>query len=230
MYVLGLRGKRGAGKDFLTKNVLSPYYGAKPYAFADELKRQVKESYGLTDLHMSDLKLKEAPLLEYPVNPKDELAKVICSFFSSNKAFPTIDGKEYWSPRLMLIAEAQYKRAIDPDYWANFIFRKITSEGPEFAVITDVRFPETEGMMIKEKLNGKVIDIKRPLEMRGLQAELNDPSETAMDNWPHYDAVVSNIGDASNLRLQSHNMFRKWGWSGFSWLLKDSHNEYLGAP
>ncbi len=227
MYVLGLRGKRGSGKDFLFTEVLAKFYGAKRYAFADELKRQVKETYDLTDEHVNG-KLKEVPLEQYPVNPQDPLAKVICDYFSGKGSFPKIEGREHWSPRLLCIAEGQFKRAVTPTYWTDFVYKKIAKEHPDFAVITDVRFPESEGDGT-HKFGGKVIEIKRSLERRGLSRELDDPSETAMDGWPKFDAVISNDGTADNLRLQVHNSFRRWGWKEFTWLMS-KHNDYVGAP
>jgi hypothetical protein len=217
MYVLGLRGKRGSGKDFLFTEVLSKFYGAKRYAFADELKRQVKETYNLTEEHVNG-KWKEMPLFHLPVNPQDPLAKIICDYFSTKGSFAKVDGIEYWSPRLLCIAEGQFKRAVTPTYWVDFIFDKIKNDAPELAVITDVRFPESEGDGT-HKIGGKVIEVKRSLERRGLSRELDDPSETAMDGWPKFDSVISNNGTADNLRLQVHNSFRRWGWTEFTWLM-----------
>lgn len=225
MYVLGIRGRRFSGKDFFAKNVLSPFYGAKLYAFADELKRQVKEAYALTDEHVYGT-LKEAPLAQYPVNPKDPLATHICQFFKDRKVFPVVNGVEYWNPRLIMIAEGQFKRSIDPDYWVNFLVRKIRADNPDFAVITDVRMPETEGLGVKQLLGGKVINILRPVELRGV-ADLDDPSETAMDNWPHFDATIHNQSDIKHLSDQTAEMFKKWGWNDFHWMLTKC-NDYSG--
>lgn len=222
-YVLGIRGRRFSGKDFLAKNVLVPHYGAKLYAFADEIKRQVKDAYGLHDEHVYG-KLKEVPLEEFPVNPKDPLAAHICQFFRDRKVFPVIDGKEYWNPRLIMIAEGQYKRAIDPDYWVNFIKQKIRNDRPDFAVVTDVRMPETEGLGLKNLefmsdnvYSAKIINLIRPKELRGVE-DLDDPSESAMDNWPHFDAVWSNTADAEHLLNQVRPTFKLWGWTEFNWL------------
>lgn len=211
MYILGLRGRKGSGKDFTAKEVLVPEYSASTYAFADELRRQVIDSYGLTMEQLTDRHLKDHPLSHYPVNPKDPLAKVICQFFENNKAFPYGNGFNqgtmFWTPRLIMIAEGQFKRAIDPLYWVNFVVRKIHKEKPVIAVVTDVRFPETEGLYLKEKVGAKIVNIVRP----GVEL-LNDPSETLMENWPHFDAEWNNSSDYRTLSSQVERSFSSWGW------------------
>jgi hypothetical protein len=212
LYVLGLRGRKGSGKDYTFKEILSPLYGARRYAFADELKRQVMETYGLTEQQLNDPERKDLPLVNYPVNPKDPLAVIICDFFKERKSFELLGFIEHWTPRLIMIAEGQFKRSIDPYYWVRFVEKKIAAEKPEFAVITDVRMPETEGLMIQGSFGGKVINIVRP----GI-GMINDPSETMMDEWPHFNGVLDNSGQTSaGLQQQLEFLFEQWGWTEFS--------------
>lgn len=210
--VIGLRAKRKSGKDFITDNILIPKFGAKRYSYAQKLREVVYEQYlkphGISFEHTTNPKLKEKPLTHYPVMPGDQLSRIICAYFDDNFPMVAEDGgvQQYWSTRMLMIAEGQFKRSVNPYYWSDIVHRQIMDESPEIAVITDVRFPVGEARIIKQ-LGGKIVHVKRSLENRGIEKEFDDPSETAMDSWSDYDAVWDNDGTLRDIEKQvSHTM------------------------
>jgi hypothetical protein len=206
--VIGIRGKRRSGKDFTKNNIILPAYPqAKAYAYADRLRQICHEQYGLTYEQMLDPERKESVLAHYPVQPGDPLAKIICDFFGEK--FPVLAGDKYWTPRLILIAEGQFKRAINPYYWADYVHDQINREEPPIAVITDARFPQGELQQLRDR-GGKLVHITRSLANRGLDKELDDPSETLADSWTDWDAVWDNNGSLEQLRMQVVTTISGW--------------------
>lgn len=210
-YILGLRALRKSGKDFVTNNVLVPEYGARAYTFADRMKENVLRDYahyGITAKHLNDPELKDAPLTNMPVNPKEELPATICKTFRPN--FPVIAGRHFWTPRMLVINEATSKRAADSLYWVTSVLEQVKKDSPRLAVFTDVRMPETEADNLR-RAGGKIVNIFRPRELRGVSAEVDDPTEKAMSSYP-FDMTWTNDRDVDHLKRQVEDAFSIWGW------------------
>ena len=94
--------------------------------------------------------------------------------------------------------------------WADSTLRRIISEDSQFAVITDVRFPnEVEAI---KKAGGKVLRLTRNGEHKDVHV-----SETALDqdkyDWSNFDAVLDN----SKMSILEQNtafysILVDWGW------------------
>lgn len=84
----------------------------------------------------------------------------------------------------------EYRRAQDPDYWTKAWARKISQYDPNTThiLIDDVRFIN-ELNSIKEQ-GGLIVKIERP----GFNGANNHASETALDDYRDWDAVIRNDG------------------------------------
>jgi hypothetical protein len=84
----------------------------------------------------------------------------------------------------------EYRRAQDPDYWTKAWARKISQYDPNTThiLIDDVRFIN-ELNSIKEQ-GGLIVKIERP----GFNGANNHASETALDDYRDWDAVLRNDG------------------------------------
>lgn len=168
--IIGLSGKRGSGKDALAKKLIP--LGWERWSFADELKRKIRDEFGLT-VEQTDGDLKEVPT-QY-----------------QNEA------GEFLTPRDIMTLCGAYYRSIDPLYWVKIVMKRLNETSTQTLnavvetrkiVITDVRFPN-EVKLLKQQ--GAVIArINRPPELNIYKtARLNDWTETQLDNYT-FDYVI----------------------------------------
>lgn len=146
MRVIGIAGRKGAGKDMAAKALID-VCGAKRFAFADPLKSGVREMFGLTHEH-TDGKLKEEVIPWLGVTPRHLLQT----------------GGTEWA-----------RKMIREDVWALVASRfleRMREDGVEMVVIPDVRFHPQETSMIRG-FGGEIWRVTRPeLEPTGIKAFL----------------------------------------------------------
>lgn len=166
--IIGIAGKSRAGKDLLAS--IMGVDGWKHLAFADELKRRVREDLGLTLAHTN------GGLKENPTPFK-------------NLNFPERHGEwRHWSPREIMIEYGKFYRQFDPLFWVRKTFEKINgTTSDENYVISDVRFAN-EADAIKNA-RGALIRLERHESRDALVSEATklDLSETALDNYKGFD-------------------------------------------
>lgn len=91
------------------------------------------------------------------------------------------------------------RRTFGDDVWVRAAFRRMTAGGDW--VIPDVRFPnEAEAV---HKAGGIMIRINR----RGVPAVNPHISETALDDWPDFDAVIQNNGTLGELEVEAQSIW-----------------------
>lgn len=98
------------------------------------------------------------------------------------------------------------RNGLHENAWILACFAQIGSDS--HAIITDCRFPN-EAEAVKAR-GGIVIRVEGdPMGQRG-DGSRNDthPSETAMDDYPHFDAVIQNDGTVEDLREQVERTLR----------------------
>lgn len=175
MFILGISGKRGAGKDLLA-NILG-YQGFKNHPFAGVLKERVRQDFGLSKEH-TDGALKETPILKMP--------KVT----SKPIGFGVTETKiEYWTPREIMIAYGQFYRQFDTMFWVKKVFEKIrTLSDQALVTISDVRFIN-EANYIKEQ-GGKLIRLERNPSLNIYKGVITDASECELDDYKGFDYTV----------------------------------------
>lgn len=99
-------------------------------------------------------------------------------------------------------------REINENVWTDTTIEQIEKESPLIAIISDCRFPnEVEAI---HSAGGKVIKLTRHQDTKDRHA-----SETALEDWKEWDAVIDN----QNLSIQETNIeiiktLDEWGWLG----------------
>jgi hypothetical protein len=107
--------------------------------FADPLKDMVAEEYDIPRSYCDDPAYKEAPLLKYPVTPKDNFSKNMANVMFGE--FRTEGGKVsahsnftssqlhheqlYWTPRALCILKGSTNRSVISNSWVTCAMNKI---------------------------------------------------------------------------------------------------------
>lgn len=175
MFILGISGKRGAGKDLLA--TILGYQGFKNHPFAGILKERVRQDFGLTKEH-TDGALKEAIISKMP--------KIISKPIGFAATETTVD---FWTPRQIMIEYGQFYRQFDSMFWVRKVFEKIKAL-PQQSLITisDVRF-KNEADYIKEQ-GGKLIRLERSETLNIYKGVITDASEVELDDYKGFDFTV----------------------------------------
>lgn len=174
MIILGISGKRGAGKDLLA-SYLARKYGFVIIKFADALKEEVRAQFGLSREH-TDGNMKEYPT-SYRVTP-----------FKSE----TDDLHLQWTARDIMIEYGKFFRRFDPDWWVKKVFQRIEQikylSGNNDRVricISDLRF-KNEAKYIKDQ-HGIMVRLERKPELNIYKHDINDISEFDLDDYEGFD-------------------------------------------
>jgi hypothetical protein len=137
MIIIGFTGPPGAGKDTAFKileALVSQEWDIRRYSFADPIREIAERMMSLPSNGHAfwDAKLKDQQLEEFNFN----------------------------TPREMLIDLGMLGRKYRPGIWLDLAVDQIFDDGPDVAVITDVRFLN-EAQRVRS-LSGELIDIERP--------------------------------------------------------------------
>lgn len=203
-----------AGFDPLSRNPLVRQFLAenldhyvRAYSFADPLKRFCVDVMGLKEeqCYGTDEEKNSPTHLRW-----DDFANVLGTGFYYKKANPIgePDSQDYMSGREVLqFFGTDIMREIYNDVWVDATIRKIKQEEPSMAIVCDVRFPnEVEGI---QRAGGKVMRLTRAPFANEDQHE----SETALDEYEGFDAIVenSNVTIEQNNKLVRDQLFEWWG-------------------
>ena len=178
---------------FLSENV---WPEIKIYSFADTLKISCMNILGLT--HEQCYGTEE-----------DKNTETILDWSS-------VDPSKQKSGKLTAREALQYVgtnffRRIYPNVWVDSTIRRIEAEQPKLAVVVDCRFPnEVEGI---QKAGGKVIRLtKNPFE-----GQDDHPSETALDDYDNFDAVIDNSEMSIGEKNEAiYNQLADWNFVNYS--------------
>lgn len=160
MKIIGISGKRESGKSSLARFLEE--YRYKRLSLATPLKEMCMRLYGLT---------------------RDQVYGV---FKESMTKYKRTDGS-FYTPRDILIREGCLKRSIDPDFWCRKLDEEIMNSKVEKVVIDDIRFLNEINYF--KKLGAKFVRLERSQEVIG-KAALDDLSETELDNYKDWDAIL----------------------------------------
>ena len=193
MRVILLSGWKGSGKD-TAADYLSLKHKYVKLSFADPLKELVARQYNIPLNWFYDRTLKETPLLQYPVQSKDDFSKHVNDYMYNEhfKAGTTIPAFCYHTPRSLCILEGSIKRSVDANYWVK---QAVAAMDPSKSyVLADWRY-RSEHEAMKPLVND-LITIR--LERSAAQTTSVDPSERDLDNF-NFDDLIVNNGDKSEL-------------------------------
>lgn len=203
--LLIVSGKKGAGKDTLAPRIVNRLNidNAVHLSCADPLKDLVDKF--IVEVRSSDTpaQAEKAILAVDPEMPQKFAALLVDTLFTAVHEDPAEHSRSHSLPavRALQIYGTDFRRAQDPDYWVKLAVQsavEVISSGA-FPYFTDARFPnEVSGLSAVGGLSVR-LDVDPAEQARRLQdrdgrvpdpEELNHPSETALDDYPHFDIRV----------------------------------------
>lgn len=181
--VIGIGHKSRHGKDTAAQAIIAQRankYDVRRYAFADELKREVNEAAEAAG-GMNELFTRMHLTLELPHGVQFEIgADMTDPFCPLGKHRALL---QWWG--------TEYRRAQDPFYWVRKLALRIADDKPQFALISDMRFPN-EAMWVKAN-EGYTVNVTRHgyRMSEGIEGHYSD---VALDSYA-YDYKIT-VGDS----------------------------------
>lgn len=211
MILVGISGKIGSGKDVIA-SYLAREHGFVRVAWADALKDEVRSRLRQTVRR---------------ITITDEVTGALASIPDELRWHTDRDQDEaWWDARLFyalwinrspivrsLLQEwgTDLRRADQPGYWLDAWERRVRKlygdlDSPGLRVVVpDTRFPDEAQRILT--LGGRLIRVNRP----GHESPAaGHESETALDGWTRWDAVLENAGTISDLEAQTAECWRQW--------------------
>lgn len=200
--VLGLLGRKGAGKDTAAKSLMER--GWVRLAFADPLYREVAEAFSTTVEFFARRETKETPQAELALYRCRDQIFVAVLLDHAGLRIGAVEHEDAIrefiqrdrSPReIMQLWGTEYKRKLfRDDYWIEQVRQAIKAQPTADFVITDVRFPN-EAAMIQVEFSGMLARVIRPsLEHSQDDAGMAHASETLMQAYPADVELVNQDG------------------------------------
>lgn len=185
MIIIGLSGYAGSGKDLFAELASEIVWSAR-VAFADALRREIAQAFGISPLELLRNKQRPNPRLRPP--------------WCTDPAFTEIlieRRRDTYTPREVLqLWGTEYRRAQDPEYWVKRAAEMVDAcrfIGYPVCLITDVRFPNEAAWV--ESAGGQVWRIERP----GIEPVNSHCSERLLDDW-RFALRIRNDGSIEQLR------------------------------
>ena len=169
--IIGVSGKKQSGKSTLCESIFSSIiqrskYKCRIYSFADPLKQKICiDVMGLSyeQCYGSD---------EQKNSPTSYLWKKFPEEIKKNNSNGFITAREI----MQYVSTEFFRKYFDDNIWVNATFRNIFKEKPDFALISDVRFPSEVDSIIDN--GGYIIRL-----LRNVCKKDSHESETALDNY-----------------------------------------------
>jgi hypothetical protein len=180
--IIGLAGRKGSGKntiaDVIYNELLTLDYSCKIYALADPLKQVCIDILGLDPklVYGSD----EDKNTETEYTKKD---------FANSIQKKYLMGDEFSQPAtiryILQKMGTEFFRSIDQDIWIKTLFRRIAKDQPDFAIISDIRFPNECDKFLQK--NAKLIKLTRSIDSSDKHI-----SETSLDDFHKFTFIIDN--------------------------------------
>lgn len=204
--IVALTGYAGVGKDTIA-DILVAHLGFRKVAFADALRAEVADGFGVETIHLSHPSTKNHPMTGLSLRraPRGLLAAVALSGIEIPRD-GTGQPTDEWldqprAPRQILQWwGTEYRRATHPHYWSRLLLQRLVDymrDGETRFVITDCRF-QNEADTVRA-LQGYVWKVTRPginstTTSEGSHVSATDGSEFLPD------VVLSNRHDVRHLK------------------------------
>ena len=181
---IGFGYRARSGKDTAVAEIIkqrSKVYDIRKYSFADALRQEVVQAmfsaggwpqlFGTWAFVQANGNFVELP--EWVRQGYEEYPEVNGQYpFGKQRAM-----LQWWG--------TEYRRSIDTDYWVKQLAKQIEKEKPQYALITDMRFPNE--MEYVRSSHGVTIKVDRP----GLPPATH-ASETALEDVLDWDYILYN--------------------------------------
>lgn len=186
MLVLGFGHRARQGKNTAADAILQAQYlpldvEVRQYAFADELKREVRRACATFGGQYELIKAwQESGLMPAWVECEEPKPRSLL---------------QWWG--------TEYRRAKDPDYWVKRLRKTLTEHNPDVALITDVRFLNEVDFI--HELGGKVVKCER-LGIPDITVH-EHPSEAVLDAYQGFDFHIK-AATVADCQRQALDIFR----------------------
>lgn len=213
-FVVGVSGKIGSGKDYLTGKLIeelnSRGRSTAHTSFAKPLKKELGEIITLLKENRKLGRYDASALVAERYNMTEEQAGWLVT-----RLYPELDIEDLngWSRTLgvrgcLQLLGSEIRRAQNPSYWTDKYFAEVDTIDADYVFVSDGRFPN-EMDAIKSK-NGVTFRLEIPEEILlsrrmnrdGItytDEQLNHMSETSLDDYADFDYIVGEVVDASAL-------------------------------
>ncbi|MBD3260349.1 MAG: hypothetical protein GF334_01505 [Candidatus Altiarchaeales archaeon] len=182
--ILGFGSTAQVGKDTAANHLEEVFGEAKRVAFADKLKQVAMLLFGLS--------------YEQCYGPVEIKEKV--------------DPRYNLTPREILQGIGENMRKVYEDIWIDTVFNTtipdLEQQGYSKFVISDVRYPNEARKITKE--GGAVVRIDR--EGSGVSVGKGHSSETAMEDYKDYTAILKNNGTLEEFFASVEALVEELGW------------------
>lgn len=196
MKLLGIRGKKGVGKNFvaevLERTLFSQGLKVEFMAFADPLKEMLVEPFGIDRAMLfGNVDDKESPTqYRWERIPPEVRSK---EFLGRTGAMTVRDMLKFVGTDLM-------RQLFDHQIWVKAMCRKVEASLADVVLITDVRFPN-ELAMVRD-FGGKVMVVRGVQRAKTVLKEDIHATENALDGFLEDDYVIENGKNDSSLSLR----------------------------
>ncbi|WPG35161.1 hypothetical protein [Variovorax sp. EBFNA2] len=205
-HIIALTGYAGVGKDTIA-DLLVAHLGFRKVAFADALRAEVADGFGVEILHLAHPSTKNHPISALALRraPRELLAAIALSGIeiprngSGQPADEWLDQPR--APRQILQWwGTEYRRATHSHYWARLLLKRLANyirDGEKRFVITDCRF-RNEADTVRF-LGGHIWKVTRPginstTTSEGSHVSATDGSEFMPD------VILANSHDVRHLQ------------------------------
>lgn len=222
--LIGISGKIKSGKSTVTDMLLKLLPGTEEKQFANKLKQIVCLLTGCTIEELNNQAFKSSSTeVIWNRTIKEAREWIILKYFQTISKIPYGDMayKDDAEVRAMALEQGfQFRRTyrdmlqeigtdlfrdkFHPQTWVNSLFADWAGPLSSKWIISDTRFPD-EAKVIKEH-EGIVIRIKRP----GIDESSNHSSETALDKYDKFDAIINNDGTLEQLETKLKEIISKF--------------------
>lgn len=197
--VLALAGPKECGKDTVA-DFLVTHCGFVKLAFADALRAEVSDAFGIEPLHLVRRETKEHPMSALALAKCGSDGFVGRMIINHQESGGTGVLEAPRSPRqIMQWWGTEYRRAQDPDYWTKQTGARISYMMRERIahrfVITDCRF-DNEADMVRQVHGGHVWQVTRPGREVPAGSHVSETTGEAFKP----EAVIDNSGSLQELQ------------------------------
>lgn len=213
-FVVGISGKIGSGKDYLTGKLIeelnSRGRSTAHTSFAKPLKKELGDIINLLKENRQLGRYDASVLVAERFNMTEEQAGWLVSRLYPELDIEDLDG---WSRTLgvrgcLQLLGSEIRRAQNPAYWTDKFFAEVETIDADYVFVSDGRFPN-EMDAIKSK-NGVTFRLEIPeatllsrrMNRDGItytDEQLNHMSETSLDDYEDFDYIVGEVVDAPAL-------------------------------
>ena len=199
LYLIGLTGQPGAGKDSCAEALRR--HGYQSIAFADSLRCEIAQAWRVDPRMLCDRPTKEWPLPALAIGMCDDTRFLRWAVYNGHSLHEPRSAR--W---LMQHWGTEYRRATDPTYWVDRAHDTVLAHmerGQRRFVITDVRF-DNEAALLREwnvDYTAQLWQVQRPGVTAATTTEGKHASATNGAAFAP-DVVITNAGTLDDLRAQ----------------------------